>query len=121
MTSSININPQGGLQIEQVAHRSSHSVRSPGLLGAMQDRLHINAYRARSLQLDPPRSRARAYLSYNQAYNGKNDKKESIGHLRVSQSSCFLLRLFRALRAQITSAAQPSTRQRQLSVSPAAG
>lgn len=114
MTFFINTNSQGDSRIDEISRLRTRSVRKTGLLGVMQDKAHISAYRSRALKIDTPRSRAQSYVSYNQAYNGDFDRKQaSLRHLRVSQSSCFLLRLFRALREHISSAADASARQQR--------
>ncbi len=97
MSFTINTNPQGDSRIDEISRLQTRSMTQTGLLGVMQDRTYISAYRSRALQLEQPRSRRRAYVSYNQAYKNDDRKQSSLRHLRVSQSSCFLLRCLRAL------------------------
>lgn len=114
MTFTINTNPQGDSRIDEFSRVRTRSMTQTGLLGVMQDRTHISAYRNRALKLDQPRSRSRAYVSYNQAYNNCDRKQASLKRLRASQSSCFLLRCVRAILERLE---QCSLRQQKLKFS----
>jgi len=114
MTFTINTNPQGDSRIDEFSRVRTRSMTQTGLLGVMQDRTHISAYRNRALKLDQPRSRSRAYVFYNQAYNNCDRKQASLKRLRASQSSCFLLRCVRAILERL---AQCSLRQQKLKLS----
>lgn len=117
MTFSIATNPQGDSRIDELSRRQTRSIKQTGLLGVMQDRTYISAYRSRALKMEPPRSRARAYVSYSQAYRNDDRKNAAIRHLRLSQSSCFLVRCFRTLQTHVAWAAQTFAKQRESAAS----
>lgn len=122
MTFFINTNPQGDSRADEISRLRTRSFGKTGLLGVMQDKAHISAYRSRALNMDTPRRRSQSYVSYNQSYKGDFERKQaSLKHLRVSQSSCFLLRLFRALGEYISSAANASARQQGFSATVISG
>lgn len=111
MSFSVNTNQFGDSRIDEISRHQTRSMTQTGLLGVMQDRVYISSYRSRALKLDPPRNRGRAYVSYNQAYKNADQKIASLRHLRVSQSSCFLLRCVRTFCERISRTAQvPDTR-----------
>lgn len=116
---SINANSPGNSRIDEIVRCRAHAVRKCGLLGAMQDRAYISAYRSLALNLSPARSRVQSYLSHNQAYKVEPERKQaSLRHLRISQSSCFLMRLLRAMQEQF---ATNQARQNKLSATAATG
>ena len=114
MTFRINTNPQGDSRIDEISRRQTRSMTQTGLLGVMQDRAYISAYRNQALKLEIPRSRTRSYVSYNQAYKDDSRKQASLKHLRVSQSSCFIVRCLRTLAAQITRLEQIGSRKQEV-------
>lgn len=117
---SVNTSIQGEPHIDQIGLRLTHSIKQTGLLGVMQDRAYVSAYRARAIKLDQERSRARSYVSSSRAHKSDVDsKKTSIKHLRRSQSSCFLRRALIALGEMIKPVTDQSARKQDLYATPA--
>ncbi len=113
MSFSVNTNPSGDSRIDEISRHQTRSMTQTGLLGVMQDRICISSYRSRALKLDPPRNRGRAYVSCNQAYKNADQKIASLRHLRMSQSSSFLLRWVRALCERVSRIAHVQARQQK--------
>ena len=82
---------------------SSRVSKRSGLLGALQDRMRLSAYKTRSLGT-PQRSRSISYVLYDRARHHDLACHDcSLKRLRASQSRGQLLRLARALTGNIVS------------------
>jgi hypothetical protein len=110
MTFTVTTNPLGHSRIDEITRRRTRSTKTTGLLGAMHDRAYISAYRAKVLDLEADVSRIHSFVSRNQAQADSTRKQRALKHLRISQSSCFLARLIRAVREKLAVGRSPETR-----------
>lgn len=117
MTFSVNTMPE---QEYSTALTRGHPFRQIGLLGVLQDRHYLSAYRARLLGVPVREKRAVAYLQFDKAQSSylRQARKRAIKSLRTAQSNSVPVRLCQRIWNSLKTMCTRHERYALLKVSP---